>query len=294
MTQQQHVRMWQALAFGWMLGHAALSQAAPAIGPDTTAADPSSEFPKAVDIATVPKAAVRLAPIDELGYFDADGLYVRDALEGNHIFLAIRVQTKDGRPLSGAAPKIVFSGTSTQLDNTEFGLPGKSDDYGVFEFVVLPGAMGMDDIRLTLGDAQITHRLNVLSMVAAGFPQPPTVEGGIPWSTLLEAKIDYRDELLIAQFPESLKARAGTRVKMSGFMMPLDPELKQRHFLLTANPPSCFYHIPGGPAGAVEVFALEGIEASWDPIIVEGEFEPVTQSKEGVVYRLKQARRLTP
>ena len=76
--------------------------------------------------------------------------------------------------------------------------------------------------------------------------------------------------------------------------MPLEPALKQRRFLLTANPPSCFFHLPGGPAGAVEVFASEGIEASWDPVVLEGRFEPQRTSKAGVVYRLHEARLIKP
>ena len=71
--------------------------------------------------------------------------------------------------------------------------------------------------------------------------------------------------------------------------MPLDPGLKQTHFLLTSSPPDSFFHIPGGPAGVIEVFSEDGIDATWDPVIIEGEFELVKASTTGVIYQLKQA-----
>ena len=89
-------------------------------------------------------------------------------------------------------------------------------------------------------------------------------------------------------------SRANTTVKLSGFIMPLDPDIEQRHFLLTSNPPSCFFHIPGGPAGAVEVFASEGIEATWNPVVIEGRLETLDTGEYGVIYRLQDARAVEP
>lgn len=77
---------------------------------------------------------------------------------------------------------------------------------------------------------------------------------------------------------------------LTGFMMPLDPNMQQKHFLLTSNPPSCFFHVPGGPTGAVETLAPDGVEVSWNPIVLEGRFEPQETSEIGVVYRLVDAR----
>ncbi|MEM1435897.1 MAG: DUF3299 domain-containing protein [Pseudomonadota bacterium] len=251
-----------------------------------------SEFPPAVDVSTVAPIAIRLAPLEELGYYDADDIYVRDVLEGEHVFLAVRVETADGQPIHNAKPKIAITGASRELEGIEFALPGASDEYGIFEFVVLPGPMGRDEVELVLGDSRTVLRLNIISLRAAGFPMPPVVEGGIPWNALLEAKIEYRDQYLEAKFPEALTAKAGQQVKLSGFMMPLDPDLTQKRFLLTASPPSCFFHVPGGPAGAVEVLAPKGIEATWNPIVLEGRFEPMTRSEIGIVYRLLDARQL--
>ena len=131
----------------------------------------------------------------------------------------------------------------------------------------------------------------MISLRATGFPVPPKVEGGIGWNELLQAQLEYTDMRLIARFPESIKSRAGKTVKLSGFMLPLESELKQKRFLLTSNPPELLlFHIPGGPAGSVEVLAPEGIEVSWEPVVLEGRFEPQETSEIGVVYRLRDAR----
>ena len=44
----------------------------------------------------------------------------------------------------------------------------------------------------------------------------------------------------------------------------------------------------------MEVLAQDGIEASWDPIVIEGRFEPLETSETGVVYRLHDARLVKP
>ena len=110
----------------------------------------------------------------------------------------------------------------------------------------------------------------------------------------MQAKVTYGDEWLTTAFPDSVLAKAGQTVKVAGFMTPLEADMKQRRFVLTSNPPSCFYHVPGGPAGAVEVFAPEGVEVSWDPVVLEGRFEAHEKSENGVIYQLHDAQLVTP
>jgi hypothetical protein len=118
---------------------------------------------------------------------------------------------------------------------------------------------------------------------------PDGGEGYLPWDDLLQAQVSFDDMTLYAEFPEAVSERSGETVKLSGFMMPLETGVTQRWFLLTSHPPSCYFHVPGGPAGAVEVFAEEGIEVSWDPIVLEGRFEALEKS-DSAVYRLSDAR----
>ena len=237
---------------------------------------------------------VRIKALAEIGYLDQQGRYVVDLLQQDFAYLAVQVETAEGRPVMGAAPAFSIEGTSLLLKPNEVSPRTTTDERGVVEFAVVGGQMGLDRVQVKLGQASTEILVNVISLQAAGFPMPPVVEGGVPWGDLMQARIRYEEMMLVADFPQAITERAGQTVKLSGFMMPLEPDLKQRRFLLTSNPPSCFFHVPGGPAGAVEVLASEGIEVSWSPVVLEGRFEPQQRSEIGVVYRLHDARLVTP
>jgi len=245
-----------------------------------------------VDAADV--TDVRIEALVEMGYLDEQGRYVVDLLQQDFAYLAVRVETPQGQPVMGAAPAFSLEGSSQLLEPKEVSPRSTTDEFGVVEFAVVGGQMGLDRVKVTLGNASTEILINVISLQAAGFPTPPVVAGGVPWEDLMQARIRYQEMRLLAEFPEVITERAGQIVKLSGFMMPLEPDLKQHRFLLTSNPPSCFFHVPGGPAGAVEVFARAGIELSWDPVVLEGRFEPQRQSEIGVVYRLLDARLVAP
>ena len=232
---------------------------------------------------------VLLDGIVEFGYKDENGRHVVDLLEKDEAILGVRVTTPDGRPVVGAMPTISVEGSSRLI------LPQLTTaEDGVMNFGVVGGQMGLDQVTASIGDTKIEFAINVISLRAAGFPSLQVIEGGITWDELMQAQLDYKDMQLVATFPDSINDRAGEKVKISGFMMPLQPELKQTHFLLTSNPPSCFFHVPGGAAGSIEVMAVDGIEVSWDPVVLEGRFEPLETSEVGVIYRLHDARIVDP
>lgn len=232
---------------------------------------------------------VVLDAVVEFGYQDEQGRYVVDLLERDKAYLGVRVSTPDGHPVVGAMPNISVEGSSRLLLSE---LTTAED--GVMNFGVVGGQMGLDRVTASIGAVSVEFAINLISLRAAGFPTLQTVEGGIAWDELMQAQLEYKDMNLVASFPENIRSRAGDTVKISGFMMPLEPDFKQKHFLLTSNPPSCFFHVPGGPAGSVEVLAAEGIEVSWDPVVIEGRFEPQETSELGVVYRLHDARLVKP
>ena len=251
---------------------------------ELTAEELAVEDPSKPVLATDVKEVV-LEGVLEFGYQDEQGRYVIDIFERDRAYLGIKILTPDGRPVVGAVPNIAIEGSSQLVLNELM-----SDEVGIMRFEVVGGDMGLDTVSASIGDSKIEYAINVISLRAAGFPTPKEIEGGIPWSELMQARLDYEGFNLVATFPESVQKRSGQTVKLSGFMMPLQPEQKQSHFLLTSNPPSCFFHIPGGPAGSVEVLAPEGIEVSWGPVVVEGRFEPQKSSNMGVVYRLLDAK----
>ncbi len=230
-----------------------------------------------------------LDAIVEYGYQDEEGRYVVDLLERDKAYLGVRVTTTDGHPVVGAMPNISIDGKSRLL----LAELTTAED-GVMNFGVIGGQMGLDRVTASVGEKSVEYAINVISLRAAGFPTLEVLEDGLGWDELLSARLEYKDMGYVATFPDSIKSRAGETVKISGFMMPLQPDLKQKHFLLTSNPPSCFFHVPGGPAGSVEVVAAEGVEVSWNPVVLEGRFEPQETSDIGVVYRLLDAREVKP
>lgn len=230
-----------------------------------------------------------LSGVVEFGYEDEKGRFVVDMLEQDRAYLGVKVTTPEGQPVSGAMPDISIQGSSRLL-LTEI----VSGQNGVMNFGVVAGEMGLDTVTASVGDVEVEFLINVISLRAAGYPEPVVVEGAISWTDLMSAKLDFTETGMIASFPKPVADKSGELVKISGFMMPLQPDIEQSHFLLTSNPPSCFFHIPGGPAGSVEVLAAEGIEVSWNPIVVEGRFEPLETSEYGVVYRLTDAKLVNP
>lgn len=250
--------------------------------------------PLAAPVPVAEAGDVQIEVLAEVGYEDEAGRYVIDLLEQDYAYLAVRLTTSDGRPVQGALPRFSMEGSSQLLRPEEIATEPASDESGVVEFAVVGGQMGLDRVTVLHGEASAEIRVNVISLQAAGFPALPEIEGGIPWQDLMQARLSYQDTGLSAEFPPSVEARAGETVKLSGFLIPLEPDMRPRHFLLTSNPPSCFFHIPGGPAGAVEVLTTEGIELSWGPVVLEGRFEPQKTSEVGVVYRLLDAALVKP
>lgn len=275
--------------------------------PGFTAAAPDDSLPSLADDGNWGAGDETLEPIlaadadgfalgvySDAGYNDAKGRYVIDLLEQDYAYLSLIVTDPSGRPVVGAKPSFVMEGTSELLTDDEVGPASLTDASGTLDFALIGGTMALDRVIVSVGDARHEVLINVISLEASGFPKPREVDGGIRWQELMGARLSYAQESVTVSFPESIRRQADQVVKISGFMMPLEPDLKQKRFLLTSNPPSCFFHIPGGPAGAVEVFAPEGIEASWDPVIVEGRFELLETDEYGVIYRLKDAKLLKP
>ena len=277
----------------------------PTVSAELTADELAAEAPadaltaQPEDAANIPVSAADAADVSlevrsEYGYRDEQGRYVVDLLEQDYAYVSVVVKTGDGRPVEGAAIDLKLTGGSRLVQPDELSDRATTDVIGLVEFAVVGGPMGLDQVDLSIGDAKETVLFNVISLRAAGFPALPEVEGGLTWGELMSARVRYEDMSLVADFPKSISERSGEVVRVSGFMMPLDPNLKQRRFLLTSSPPSCFFHVPGGPSGAIEVLSEVGIEASWDPVVIEGRFEPQSTSKIGVVYRVLDATLVTP
>lgn len=230
-----------------------------------------------------------LSGMTEFGYRDKQGREVVDVVEGEEAFLGVRVMTPEGRPVAGVTPTIEVEGACRMLPRE----PSTAKD-GVMAFDVVGGQMGADRVIARVGEFSVEFVVNVVREIPDRIPPLPVVEGGVPWEELMKARVKFKEWGVVSRFPKTIKARARKTVKLSGFMVPLDPDIKQKLFILTSAPPSCYFHLPGGPSGSVEVTAKEGIAMRQEPIVVEGRFQPLSSSKEDIVYKLLDAHLVEP
>lgn len=123
-----------------------------------------------------------------------------------------------------------------------------------------------------------------------------TPAGGVAWK-LLESTSETtrRDaEGYIRSrpvFPAGVKSLAGKRVRVAGFMMPLENASRQKHFVLLAYPPGCPFHTHAAPNQFIEVKATSAFPVEIEQaIVVEGVLELTGQDESGIFYRLNSAK----
>jgi hypothetical protein len=83
-------------------------------------------------------------------------------------------------------------------------------------------------------------------------------------------------------------------VRLEGFMMPLEPGEKQRHFLLSSVPTSCAFCVPAGPEGLVEVRSRTAVKYGLEPVLVEGKLAVLSNDPYGLYYRIVDAQPVQP
>lgn len=122
-----------------------------------------------------------------------------------------------------------------------------------------------------------------------------TPKGGISWSVLEETKEKTRtgqDGYLYSKpiFTPTVKSLAGKRIKVAGWMMPLDKGARQKRFVLLAYPPGCPFHFHAMPNQFIEVLADIPFPTNATKVhIVSGVLELAGQDESGIFYRLKAA-----
>ncbi len=254
----------------------------------------SVAFPLPADELDIPMpadtdAVYRFDIRADYGYTDEQGRRIIDVIEGYDIYLALSADTADGQPVIGLEPVFDLKGSSRLIPPGQSTNLTSTDESGILEFGIIAGKKGMDQLTVSFGKNTATVYFNIISLQINDFPAITSFQGGLDWTELMQAKLNFVDGELDISFPESMQHQDGEVVKLWGFMMPLDADVKQSHFLMTSSPPHCFFHIPGGPAGVIEVFAETGIEASWEPVLLQGTFKLVTNSMTGVIYQLENA-----
>ena len=126
---------------------------------------------------------------------------------------------------------------------------------------------------------------------AAGSPFAPLQDRAdvLSWSILSKVKTKVEKNKVLPVFPGTITALGQKSQRIQGFMMPLDPGEKQKHFLLTSVPLSCPFCVPGGPESMVEVKTKAPVKYSLEAVVVEGQFAVLKDDPYGLFYRITDA-----
>ena len=125
---------------------------------------------------------------------------------------------------------------------------------------------------------------------APAMMQPlPDIKGVVSWNTLAKVKQVKSKDRILPEFTSDITALNDKEVKVQGFMMPLEPGEKQKHYLLSVNPQSCAYCLPAGPEGVVEVKTRTPVKYTFEPVVVSGKMSVLKDDPMGLYYRLTDA-----
>jgi uncharacterized protein len=114
-------------------------------------------------------------------------------------------------------------------------------------------------------------------------------EGVVSWSVLSSVTTRVERNRMVPVFPKPVQALDSTTVKVQGFMMPLEPGQKQKHFLLSSVPTSCSFCVPSGPEGLIEVRSRTPVTYSLEPVVMQGKLSVLSNDPYGVYYRIVDA-----
>lgn len=133
--------------------------------------------------------------------------------------------------------------------------------------------------------------------LGAGLPEPmpqlQDVQGVVSWNTLAKVKQVKAKDRILPEFNKEITALNNQEVKIQGFMMPLEPGERQKHFLLSVTPQSCSFCLPAGPEGVVEVKSKTPVKYTIEPVIVSGKMSILKEDPMGLYYRLTEAKPAT-
>jgi len=125
----------------------------------------------------------------------------------------------------------------------------------------------------------------------ANSPFAPLAPRGdvVPWSVLTDVKTKNEKNRILPVFNEGQLGMNGKTQRIQGFMMPLEPGQKQRHFLLSSVPLTCSFCLPGGPESMVEVKTKTPVKYSMEAVVVEGRLQVLHDDPYGLYYRINDA-----
>ena len=116
----------------------------------------------------------------------------------------------------------------------------------------------------------------------------PEVDGAVPWDILSRVDLVFDDNDLVPDYADAIRELDGKRIKMVGFVLPLDSNGHRQ--LLSLNSPHCPFCLPSGPEGFVELNCDEPLDFTTEPVVVTGIFKIRVQDWNGYYYRMEEVR----
>lgn len=116
--------------------------------------------------------------------------------------------------------------------------------------------------------------------------------GVLSWTLLSAVTAKIENKKVLATFPPAIATLHQQRVKVQGFMLPLEPGERQSHFLLSRVPTACSFCVPAGPEGLIEVRTTAPVRYSLESITVEGLLAVLKDDPYGLFYRVVEARQV--
>jgi hypothetical protein len=111
----------------------------------------------------------------------------------------------------------------------------------------------------------------------------------LAWSVLTDVSVRVQDRRLVTVYPQAVQDLDQKNLRLQGFMMPLEPGLQQRHFLLASVPLTCAFCTPGGPESMVEVRTRSPVTYTQGAVVVQGRFHVLQGDASGLYYRMTEA-----
>ena len=126
-------------------------------------------------------------------------------------------------------------------------------------------------------------------LLASGFA-PANEQGAVvPWEALAQVTVTKQKDRYVPEFSKQIVALDKREVRLRGFMLPLEQGARQKHFLLSAQPPECAFCMPGTAEQFAEVRTRTPVKYVTEPITLSGTLTLVRDESGGLLYRLNEA-----
>ena len=121
----------------------------------------------------------------------------------------------------------------------------------------------------------------------------PELKGVVPWRVLGQVKAGRVGNKVVPQFSPEIRKLDQQEVRLQGYMLPITAGEKHSHFLLTMRPPHCPFCLSLGPEYIVEVKSKAAIKHTYEPMVLAGRLNVLTEDPFGLYYRLSDAQLAT-